>query len=606
MNLFSKILFLLSKSEKKNFFLLLTLSLFVALFEALGIASILPFVMLLTSPNVVETNFFFKTVYEFSTFFGVNNLEDFIFFFGINVFFLLIFSIFFRGISQYLLTKFALMREYSISKRIFQNYLSEPYVWFLDRQTSDLTKNILSEVKVIIDSALIPLLNLISQAIVLISLLILLFLTDPELAILSFIVFGTGYLLIFISVKTLLSKMGSQRLLSNQERFNIVKEAFGSSKEVKIRNLEEMYTKQFEKPAKNFAISQSTATIIALMPRYFIEGIAFGGIILMILIFLSKGGEIQLILPSISLFIFAGYRMMPSLQQVYLALAQLRFSNAGLDLIYEYLRNKNINYGIEESKILNNIEFKNSLSLENICYSYPNSEKKILVNISLKIPAFSKIGIVGSTGSGKTTLVDILIGLLKPAGGKLLIDGQETSIYNQESWKKKIGYIPQQIFLIDASIASNIAYGVNQADIDYDAVKKSINLSGMHEFIFNELPDNYNTIVGENGVKLSGGQRQRIGIARAIYHNPELLVLDEATSSLDNLTEEFVMNSIVNKMGKKTIIIVAHRLSTIKQCDKIFFLNNGKLEQEGSYENLYENNQNFRKMILIKNKNKNT
>ena len=197
--------------------------------------------------------------------------------------------------------------------------------------------------------------------------------------------------------------------------------------------------------------------------------------------------------------------------------------------------------------------------------------------------------------------MDILIGLLEPTAGKLLIDGQEISVFSQKVWRKKIGYIPQQIFLNDSSIASNIAYGVNKEDIDYDAVKNSINLSGMEEFIFQELPENYNTIVGENGVKLSGGQRQRIGIARAIYHNPELLILDEATSSLDNLTEEFVMNSIVNKMGKKTIIIVAHRLSTIKQCDKIFFLNNGKLEQEGTYQNLFENNENFRKMTLVKN-----
>lgn len=601
MNSLSKIFFLLSRKEKNHFFLLLALVLFMALFDVLGIASILPFVMLLMSPNLVETNIFLKNIYQISNFFGVSNINDFIFFFGVIVFFLLLTSILIRGITQFLLIRFALMREFSIGKLIFKNYLSEPYVWFLDRQTSDLTKNILSEVNVIIDGTLMPMLNLIAQTIVVISLLVLLFITDPKLAILIFLIFGISYVLVFFFVRNSLSRMGTERLISNSQRFNIIKEAFGSSKEVKIRDLEEMYLNQFEKPAKNFAHNQSTSTIIALIPRYFIEGIAFGGIVLMILFFLSNGGRIELILPSISLFVFAGYRMMPSLQQVYLALAQLRFSNASLDLIYEYLRNKNINYDIKETKILDNIEFKNSLSLKNICYSYPNSEKKILVNISLKIPAFSKIGIVGSTGSGKTTLVDILIGLLEPTAGKLLIDGQEISVFSQKVWRKKIGYIPQQIFLNDSSIASNIAYGVNKEDIDYDAVKNSINLSGMEEFIFQELPENYNTIVGENGVKLSGGQRQRIGIARAIYHNPELLILDEATSSLDNLTEEFVMNSIVNKMGKKTIIIVAHRLSTIKQCDKIFFLNNGKLEQEGTYQNLFENNENFRKMTLVKN-----
>ena len=314
----------------------------------------------------------------------------------------------------------------------------------------------------------------------------------------------------------------------------------------------------------------------------------------MILYLISRSGTFIEALPIISLYAFAGYRLMPAIQQIYVSLSQLRYIGGSLDALYEDLISiKSLNH----KKDINPLSLKNNIVLNHIYYHYPNSSRTALKNITLNIPARATVGLVGSTGSGKTTLVDIILGLFEVKQGTLEVDGQVINEQNRRSWQSSIGYVPQQIFLTDDSVAGNIAFGVDYKDIDLEAVEKAAKIANLHEFVISELPLKYKTTIGERGVRLSGGQRQRIGIARALYHNPQVLILDEATSALDNLTEQAVMEAVHNLGGNITIILIAHRLSTVKKCDTIFLLEKGELKEQGTFEELSKVSDHFRTAV---------
>jgi ABC-type multidrug transport system fused ATPase/permease subunit len=290
------------------------------------------------------------------------------------------------------------------------------------------------------------------------------------------------------------------------------------------------------------------------------------------------------------LYVYAGYRLLPALQQVYSASTQLRFVDLSLDRIYQDLKKLNVS---ETKKALSNckpISLEKLISLKNISFTYPGSTRLIIKNLNLNISANTTVGIIGSTGSGKTTTIDIMLGLLEAQKGKLEVDGQEITNFNLKSWQKSIGYVPQYIYLSDDTIASNIAFGIDTKSIDYNQIKKVAKIANLHDFVEKELPEKYQTIIGERGTRLSGGQRQRIGIARALYGKPKVLILDEATSSLDNETEKVVIDAIDNLDKKITIIMIAHRLNTIKKCDVIFKLDKGNLINSGTYNEIVNSN----------------
>ena len=595
METFNKILNLLTWHEKKRSILLLILILCTAFVDVLGVASIMPFVALLTNPDIIFTNPILKYFYNTSNNFGITSTQEFMLVFGMGVFFLLLFSITVRAISQYAQIRFALMREYSIGKRLIENYLHQPYPWFLERNSADFGKTILNEVSQVIYEAILPFITVIAQSVLSFTIIIMLIFIDFQLAFFVTLVFCTSYLVIFYLMKNILSKIGANRIQANKDRFIVINEAFGSIKEVKVGLYEKNYIDRFSKPAEIFANCQSHSTLIAQLPRYFIEGIAFGGIILFILFLIAQGYLFSNIIPIISLYVFAGYRLLPSLQQIYNAISQLRVSKLILNRISKDLTNVESFAKIPSSILPMSVD--KSIVLKNISFHYSGNKQAGVQNINLYIPALSKIGVVGITGSGKTTLIDIILGLLEPTEGTLEVDGNIISNDNKRSWKKNIGYVPQQIFLIDDSILANIAFGVNSKNIDYAAVEWAAKVANLHDFVINELPENYNTIVGDRGVRLSGGQRQRIAIARALYHKPKVLIFDEATSALDGLTEKKIIESMNILENKFTTILITHRLSSVKNCDIIFVLENGKLKEQGSYDELEKQNQIFKKML---------
>ena len=598
MQTLNKILYLLTPHERKRAGLLLVLILIMALLDIIGVASILPFMAVLTNPSLIETNIILNTMFQALSIFGVENNQQFLFALGILVFVLLIISLSFKAFTTYAQVRFIQMREYNIGKRLVEAYLHQPYSWFLSHNSADLGKTILSEVSQVVGGGIRAFIELIAKGLVIISLITLLIIVDPKLAFIISLFLGGVYILIFYFIRTFLNKIGEKRLKNNQLRFTAVMEAFGAIKEIKVGGLEKNYLKNFSNSAQIYAQTQASAQVIGQLPRFILEAIAFGGILLILLYVMSQTGSFNSSLPIISLYVFAGYRLMPSLQHFYAASTSLTFIGPALDkLTHDFKSLKSF----DEKQRQDILSFNKTITLKKIFYNYPNTSRTALNNINLSIPIKSTVGLVGATGSGKTTILDILLGLLESQKGTLEVDAKVITKQNSRSWQKNIGYVPQHIFLADETVAANIAFGIEPKDIDHEAVEKASKIASLHEFVTNELPKQYQTTIGERGIRLSGGQRQRIGIARALYHNPKVLILDEATSALDSQTEKAVMDA-VHKLGKDiTIILVAHRLNTVKNCDIIFKLEKGKLIGQGSFDELINNNNNDNFNLSLKN-----
>jgi ABC-type multidrug transport system fused ATPase/permease subunit len=373
----------------------------------------------------------------------------------------------------------------------------------------------------------------------------------------------------------------------------------GGVKELKVIGLEDVYLSRFKKAAYRMARAQTTTEILGQAPRYILEGIAFGGMIVLVLVLLiQRGADINAMVPTLGVIAAAGLRLIPALQTIYQQFTSLRSGLPTLESVHgDMVRLDQENTRMRsEREAVPQKPLKRRLELSGIRYAYPGTERSALRGLDLTIEANTTIGIVGGTGAGKTTLVDIMLGLLDPAEGSMRVDGEVITPETRRSWQKTLGYVPQTIFLSDGTVAENIAFGHPPDQIDRAAVERAARIAALHDFVTTELPNGYDTTVGERGVRLSGGQRQRVGIARALYHDPAMLILDEATSALDNLTERAVMEAVHNIAGQKTIVMIAHRLSTVRNCDRIFVLRDGRVAASGRFEELVRTDDEFRKM----------
>jgi len=579
-----KIFYLLTVKDRKKFAYLILLTFFFSIFELISIASILPFITVLTKPELIETNLFLSKFFYLTSYIGVANKQQFIFILGLIFIILFILSIVIRSTAIYLQIKFVQMQEYSIGRRLVEGQLSQSYRWFLKRHSADLGKNILSDVLFVIANGIKPCIEIISKSLITILIIIFLFLINPQatliLGLLFFLIYGS----IFFIVKKIVGKLGKERMENNHIRSRLITEFYGGIKQIKINRLEKIYIRKFSDLSYGYARNTSLAYILGVMPRYLLEAFTLSFAVMSIIFFIGKDQSFIDILPLISVYIFSGFRLLPMFQQIYNSLVQLTFVKKSVDNLNNEFKNLD-EYEYSENDHLVVLPFNEKISLKNVCFNYPGNTKQVLSNLNLDIAYKSTIGIMGATGSGKTTIIDIINGLLKATHGTLEIDGKVITAQNKSSWQKNIGYVSQDIFLNDDTIIANIAMN---KDIDLDKIIKVCKVANIHNFIKN-LPQKYHSLVGERGKKLSGGQIQRIGIARALYNDRKVLILDEATSALDDKTQNMIMEAIQKLKNKITIILISHRLEVFNKCDIVYKIDKGEIKKIMTFPEIIKN-----------------
>lgn len=592
MRLLRKIYQLLTPQERRRSLIVVLAVILMGFAEMVGVASIVPFLTVLADPDALQSQPYLMWAYSVS---GLESTRQFLVLLGLAVVSLFIASIVFKALGNYVIIRFTAMRRFSLSSRLVNGYLNQPYEWFLNRHSSELGKTILSEVDQAVGSGLLPLWNLVAAFVGAAFLLALLVVVSPWLAFYLALLLGGAYLVIYACLRPMVRRLSEEHFNQTRLKFKIVSEAFGGIKEIKVSGLERTFCDRYQEPAKRSSRVEAAVQLVSQTPRFLLEGVAFGSMLAVSLYLFQTPQGLAGALPTLGLYALAGYRLLPTLQQIYLSFTQLRYTEVVVNNLHAELQLLQELPGPCEGQE-QSIHLSKAISLENVSYRYPNASSPTLSELNIEIPVKQTIGLVGSTGSGKTTCVDIILGLLQPSHGSLCIDGIPLSPSHLRGWQKVIGYVPQTIYLSDDTLAANIAFGIPPNEIDMNLVQAAAKIANLHDFVVSDLPEQYQTKIGERGVRLSGGQRQRIGIARAFYHRPQVMVLDEATSALDNQTEVAVMDAVANVGSQITLIIIAHRLSTVQGCDKIYMLDRGRVVGSGSYSELINSSPQFREL----------
>lgn len=569
---------LLDARERLNAWAVLGIIIAGALASAVMVGSVMPFLAVLADPTRIETTPALAWAYDA---FGFTTTYGFLVGLGLASFGVIVLSSAIQIARTWAVARFAMMRVHSIGYRLLATYLAQPYAFFLNRHSGEMGPRVLAESERVVHQFLRPAAEFIAACMTTLAIVVLLLWVEPMVAVIAFTVLGGIYGAIYAGTRRILRHLGQVRLEANRVRFRVANESLTGIKDIKLLGREGSYLDRFKGPSTRMAQTEVQIAVLSSVPQFALQAVALGGVILMCIVLIdtvevASGTAVGGLLPVIGVFAFAGQRLMPELSKLYQSLAQIQTGAASVEAIHEdlVLRKSAARLSIAP---IGSLGLKHSLCLEGVSYTYPNAEHAGVRDVSLKIRAGEKIGIVGSTGAGKTTLADLILGLLQPDQGRLVADDTCITQGSLQAWMQSVGYVPQDIFLTDAPVAENIALGVPPHEIDAERVRKAAKIARIDRFVEEELPEGYQTHVGERGVRLSGGQRQRIGIARAMYHEADLIVFDEATSALDNLTEAEVMDAIEALPGDKTVIMIAHRLSTVKRCDRIVVLDKGRL-----------------------------
>ena len=496
------------------------------------------------------------------------------------LFLVLVYAIkaFFLAFLAWKQSKFVFGLQADLSQRLFKGYLRQPYTFHLQRNSAQLIRNVTTEVS-LFSTVSQSMMVLLSEALVLLGLSALLIAVEPFGASIVLVTLGLAGWMFYRLTRTYILRWGKVRQHHEGLRIQHLQQGLGGAKDVKLLGREEDFLNQYD-----FHTSKSThvgqrQSALQQFPRLWLELLAILGLATLVLTMIAQGKSLDNLLPTLGLFAAAAFRLMPSVNRVLIALQSMRFAVPVINTLHEEVSSFVTTPRTTNESATPIPKLEDLLVIENVDFRYPGAERDALSNVNIAIECGTTVGFIGGSGAGKSTLVDVFLGLLSPTEGVVMVDGVDIQ-KNLRAWQDQIGYVPQSIFLTDDTLKRNIAFGLHDEQIDDEAVKKAIQAAQLEQFV-DSLPEGLNTVVGERGVRLSGGQRQRIGIARALYHDPGVLVLDEATSSLDTETEEGVMEAICALHGRKTILIVAHRLSTVSHCDRIFRLSSGKVVEAG-------------------------
>jgi len=583
---------LLGRDERIKLFQIQFMIIFSSLLETLSVLSIGPFMTIVSSPEVVFSNRFFL---EVSTFLNIQEPNNFLIMFGGAILILMVLSAFFSMITIWRLSILGGKIGANLSSRMFKHYITLPFSFHLKTNSSELASKLIVESNRMTHSVVLQLLYLNSKIVLILLMILTILITVPIIAIVSTILFFGCYVALYGFASNRLNRNGEVISLESRSRMQTINEGFGGIKDVLIYGLQKNFINKYTQSTENYYASWSSNQVLSLLPRYAIEFAAYATMISAVIFLLfSFDNNISKLLPVIAVFGLASMKLLPAFQQCYFSVSTMRANiNAFFVVRDELLDIHNQENIVKKNNVSDNdITFLKSVTLNNVSFYYDKKQNYILKDISIEFKANQTTGIVGASGSGKSTIINILTGLLPPSSGLVEVDGHELTESNLRSWQKKIGFVSQNIFLLDASIRENIAFGNRAKDIDPKRMDQVIEMSQLDDFI-STLPKGLETGVGERGVQLSGGQLQRVGIARALYCNPEIIVFDEATSNLDRISEKLIMETIASLRNSTTIIMIAHRLSTVKECDNIFLLNDGQVENSGNYEYLINNSSQF-------------
>lgn len=549
---------ILEDNDKKKLIIVLILTVIMAFIDMLGVLSIVPFLTTIANAEIIEQN---KLLMKLTEILQAKDYKDFVIKLGLITIFVVAISTLFKIINKYYVNRFANLQRHYLSTRLLKKYLGQNYIFFVNNRTSELAKGILSEVDQIVNGVINPLLNIISYTLVLVFMGGLIFFYEPVVAVAAFVFLFVAYFILYRTLNKKVKLMGKKNSEINKLRYKLCHEVLLGIKDVKINNLSDEYINNYNKISREYAENLAKNNIFSSLPQNLIELLGYIGLVVLSIFLVFMLQDIEGILPLLGLYGFAAYRMLPAAQNIYKNISTLNFVNDIFEKIandFELKDNEKTTSGFD-------IEFNEQIEFKNICYAY--NKANVLNNFNLVIKKNSFVGIVGKSGCGKSTFLDLISGLLFAKSGDFIVDSTIINEENIKSWRSKIGYVPQQVYLFDSTIAENIAF-TSKHDINMDDVVLAAKNADIHAFILS-LEDGYNTMVGERGVLLSGGQKQRIGIARALYKNPEVILMDEATSALDNETASTITQNLKELSSNKTIIIIAHRKEALIYCDKI-------------------------------------
>jgi ATP-binding cassette subfamily C protein len=582
---------LFSRKNKLGFIVLLCFMFLGAILETLGVGVIPVFVSVIAFPDQILKYPFLKPFLEYL---DLTTPKQLLIYTGLALFVIFVIKNIYISFVYYLQERFTKNRQVDLSHRLFSLYINAPYSFHLKHDGSELLRNLNLETQRAITGILVPLQTIVMQGLVLISIFILLLVTEPGITVFSGIILGSASGFFLKALNAQLKKLGREAQKERQVSIQAINQGFGGIKEVLISGNSSYFTNRFLISIRRMTSADAFWKVTNKLSQPFLESIIVFGILAVAFLLLFMGRSIESIAPTLALFGAALIRLKSCMNMIVQSFTNLRYNSVAVKPIWNDINNLTKSV-LPPGPSAITPSLQNSIEIDTIQYSYPESDRPAIKDISLTIPKGASVAFVGPTGSGKTTLVDVLLGLLKTEQGNIRVDGVDI-FNNLTGWHQKIGYIPQSIYLLNDTIKNNIALGLEDSEIDEDKLQKAIHTAQLDAFIVS-LSEGVETVVGERGIRLSGGERQRIGIARALYNNPEVLIMDEATSSLDNTTENLLVKALEELKKDRTIIMIAHRLSTVKNCDKLYFLKEGRMENSGTYEALLSTCEEFRKMV---------
>ena len=579
--IFKKMNKLLDARQKRIMVVIVFLMLIGGVLESLSISVVIPVISVLLDPGAVEKNEFLAAIYNGLRLQNVTQFTVVMLVALIGAFILKNLFLFLQNVVQ---LKFVYTNQFATSRRMMINFMKRPYEYYLNADTAVIQRNITSDVNNMY-GLILSVLQLISEAVVFACLVAVLLVVDAKMIMTIAVLLVVVLLLIKVVLKPIMVKAGQDNQDYYSGLYKWIEQSVMGIKEIKIANKEQYFIHEYAKCGFGYVNAVQKYNLFNSTPRLLIETVCIAGLVLYMMIVMLQGATVTEMIPQLTTFGMAAMRLIPSANRINNYLTSISYFEPFFmgvsDHLQEEIHDETMVYDVEaydQKKVVEKLDIKKAIKLEDITYKYPNSEQLIFDHADMEIPVGSAVGIVGSSGSGKTTVVDILLGLLELQSGKIYADGIDVKEHYEE-WLKNIGYIPQTIFMIDSTIRKNVAFGIADEDIDDERVWAVLKEAQLDEFV-RSLPEGLDTGIGERGIRLSGGQRQRIGIARALFEDPEVLVLDEATSALDNDTEAAIMESINRLHGKKTLIIIAHRLQTIEKCDIVYRVEQGKVSRE--------------------------